>query len=151
MDETQEINEARKQWMSVLAKAPPQLLKGLSENFGNLPSFDWLRPPEIGGVMVRGRMGGTGEPFNVGEMTVTRCALRLESGEVGHAYVQGRDKEHAKVAAVVDAMMQTTRSDEAQAAILDPLEEHAREHRKLREQKAGATKVDFFTMVRGED
>ena len=151
MSETQEMNKARKEWMSVLAKAPPQLLRGLAERLDRVPSFDWLRPPEIGGVMVRGRMGGMGEPFNVGEMTVTRCALRLESGEVGHAYVQGRDKEHAKFAAVVDALMQTARAGETRATILDPLEEHAKKRRRLREQKAGATKVDFFTMVRGED
>ena len=51
---------------------------------------EWLRRPEIGPVMVRGRTGATGLAFNMGEMTVTRCSLRLQGGVVGHGFVQGR-------------------------------------------------------------
>ena len=101
--------------------------------------------------MVRGRMGGTGAPFNLGEMSVTRCALTLPTGEVGHAYVQGRDKDHATRAALVDALMQTSRSEEVQTAVLDPLTEEAATVKTARAAKAAATKVEFFTMVRGED
>ena len=75
--------------------------------------------------MLRGRMGGTGAPFNMGEMTVTRCALKLATGEVGHAYVQGRDKAHAERAALVDALMQTGRADTLRAQLLAPLEAEA--------------------------
>lgn len=142
---------ARKGWMSLLAKAPPARLASLFDEAGPKPGFTWLRPPEVGGVMLRGRMGGTGAPFNMGEMTVTRCALKLASGEVGHAYVQGRDKAHAERAALVDALMQTARADTLRAEVLAPLEAEAQAARTSRAAKAAATRVDFFTMVRGED
>ena len=32
--------------------------------------------------MVRGRVGGTGAPFNLGEMSVTRCSVRLADGSL---------------------------------------------------------------------
>ena len=142
---------ARRAWMSLLAKAPAGRLEALAEAVGDWPAFTWLRVPETGGVMVRGRTGGTGAAFNLGEMTVTRCALRLESGEVGHAYVQGRDKRHAERAAVIDALMQTGRGDALRAAVLEPLEAGMKAGKATRAAKAAATRVDFFTMVRGED
>lgn len=136
--------------MSLLAKAPAKRVAVLTEAL-ELPAFDWLRRPEIGGVMLRGRMGGVGAKFNLGEMTVVRCALRTEGGDVGHAYVQGRDKLHAERAALVDALMQTARAKEVRAAVLDPLEAEMLAAKAARAGKAAATKVDFFTMVRGED
>lgn len=144
-------NAARKAWMGLLARAPKQRVAELVATLDARPAFDWLRRPETGSVMVRGRAGGTGAPFNLGETTVTRCALRLGCGTVGHAYVHGRDKAHAETAALVDALMQTGDAAAVQAAILDPLcaEEDAR--RTTRAAKAAATKVEFFTMMRGED
>ncbi len=143
--------EDRKAWMSLLAKVPTQELGRLWESFGHTPRYGWLRAPEAGGVMVRGRAGATGAPFNLGEMTVTRCSLKLESGEVGHAYVQGRDKQHATRAALVDALMQTDRAGAVRRQILEPLRDALDTARASRAKKAAATKVDFFTMVRGED
>lgn len=151
MTMTQTDTDARKGWMSLLAKAPPARLEALFDQLGARLGFKWLRPPEVGGVMLRGRMGGTGAPFNLGEMTVTRCALKLETGEVGHAYVQGRDKGHAERAALVDALMQTDRANEVTDLLLDPLAREAAAAKTERAAKAAATKVDFFTMVRGED
>ena len=101
--------------------------------------------------MVRGRVGGAGSAFNLGEMTVTRASVRLASGEVGHAWVQGRDKGHALRAAAVDALMQTDRAPELARTILQPLMGQAAAARAARAGKAASTKVDFFTMVRGED
>jgi alpha-D-ribose 1-methylphosphonate 5-triphosphate synthase subunit PhnG len=144
-------NEKRKTWMSLLAKADPQLLAERFAASGQAPDYEWLRAPEVGGAMVRGRMGGTGAPFNLGEMTVTRCSLRLASGQVGHAYVQGRDKTKATQAALVDALMQGEQAEAVQAAILTPLQQARDLARATRAAKAAATKVDFFTMVRGED
>ena len=138
----------RKAWMGLLARAKPARLADL---FPELPAHDLLRAPEIGAVMVRGRIGGTGQPFNLGEMTVTRCALRLGSGAVGHAHVQGRDKSHALRAAVVDALMQTDQAEALQAAVLGPLQAEEVARRASRAAKAAATKVEFFTLVRGED
>ncbi|WP_460272383.1 phosphonate C-P lyase system protein PhnG [Celeribacter sp. ULVN23_4] len=143
--------EARKAWMGLLAKSDAAQLAALIGKLPNLPAFDWLRRPEVGGVMVRGRMGGSGAPFNLGEMTVTRCSLRLDNGAVGHGYVQGRDKKQAEHAALVDALMQGARADEMRGAILVPLGKEQDATRTARAAKAAATKVDFFTMVRGED
>ncbi|WP_082033342.1 phosphonate C-P lyase system protein PhnG [Celeribacter indicus] len=142
---------ARQGWMGLLAAADPGALAARLAALGELPAFEWLRAPEVGGVMVRGRAGGTGAPFNLGEMTVTRCSLRLTTGEVGHAYVQGRDKAHAERAALVDALMQGPQAAALREAVLVPLARMRSAARAARAAKAAATKVDFFTMVRGED
>ncbi|ABF62670.1 phosphonate metabolism PhnG (plasmid) [Ruegeria sp. TM1040] len=143
--------EDRKAWMSLLATAPEARLASLFEAFGHSPEHAFLRAPETGGVMVRGRTGASGAPFNLGEMTVTRCTLKLVSGEVGHGYVQGRSKRQAEMAAKLDAMMQTEAAPELENKILTPLRTERDAAREARAAKAAATKVDFFTMVRGED
>lgn len=151
MKDTVDQNEPRKSWMSLLAKSPKGRAAALLDAAFARPSFTWLRAPEIGSTMVRGRQGGSGAPFNLGEITITRCALRLETGEVGHAYIQGRQKQDAEVAALVDALMQTAAAPDVQAKVLDVLASERATARKERAEKAAATKVDFFTMVRGED
>ena len=143
-------NADRKAWMGLLARAPEARLAALCETI-DIPKATWLRQPEIGGVMVRGRAGGTGAAFNLGEMTVTRCALRLETGAVGHAYVQGRSKAHAERAALLDALMQGDGAEDVRAQVLGPLQAEEDQRRTTRAAKAAATKVEFFTMVRGED
>ncbi|MFP3383521.1 MULTISPECIES: phosphonate C-P lyase system protein PhnG [Tritonibacter] len=149
---TQEIApEARKGWMSLLASAAEGRLVALFDTLEAQPDHDWLRAPETGGVMVRGRTGGTGAPFNLGEMTVTRCTLKIADGTVGHGYVQGRSKRQAELAAKLDAMMQTEAAAEVEDKILTPLRQEKAAARDARAAKAAATKVDFFTMVRGED
>lgn len=141
----------RHAWMSLLAKAPADRLAALWQTYGATPAFDWLRAPEIGATMVRGRLGGTGAPFNLGEMTLTRCSLQLDCGAVGHGYVQGRDKHKARTAALIDALMQGPEADAVKAVILVPLDTEMAAAKADRAEKAAATKVDFFTMVRGED
>lgn len=140
--------EARKRWMSILARSAPPRLAALMPD---LPEHEMLRAPEIVAVMVRGRAGATGAPFNLGEMTVTRCSVRLACGTVGHAWVQGRDKDHARRAAAIDALMQTGAAADIAACVLTPLEGEAAATRAARATRAAATKVEFFTMVRGED
>jgi alpha-D-ribose 1-methylphosphonate 5-triphosphate synthase subunit PhnG len=139
---------ARKGWMSILAKAPPARLAALMPD---RPAHEVLRAPETGAVMVQGRIGATGAAFNLGEMTVTRCSVRLACGTVGHAWVQGRDKGHARRAALADALMQTGAATEVTDRILTPLRAEAAAARTARAAKAAGTKVEFFTMVRGED
>ena len=139
---------ARQAWMGLLARAKPARLADL---FPDLPDHSVLRAPEVGAVMVRGRIGGVGQPFNLGEMTVTRCSLCLGDGPVGHAHVQGRDKAHAIRAALIDALMQTADAEGLQRSVLAPLAADEAHHRTARASKAAATKVEFFTLVRGED
>jgi len=151
MKDTFEENEPRKAWMSLLAKAPEGRVAALLDAAMHRPAFTWLRAPEIGSIMVQGRAGGTGAPFNLGEMTVTRCALTLESGEVGHAYIQGRNKADAEAAALVDALLQGPTVEQLRSMVLEPLEAEQIAKKSQRAAKAAATKVEFFTMARGED
>lgn len=144
-------NSDRQAWMSTLAKAHAADLARLWEGLGMAPEHQMLRAPEVGAVMVRGRAGATGAPFNLGEMTVTRCSLRLGCGAVGHGYVQGRDKGHATTAALVDALMQTGAAKQVREAVVGPLVDAMEAARAKRRAKAAATKVEFFTMQRGED
>ena len=140
--------EPRRRWLSILAKATPGEVTAAWEGLARQPDYRVLRTPEIGMVMVRGRMGGTGDAFNVGEMTVTRAAVRLDTGAAGIGYVAGRDRRHAEIAAVVDAMMQSPDLRPVAEGIVDPLETAQRQRREAAARKAAATKVDFFTMVR---
>jgi alpha-D-ribose 1-methylphosphonate 5-triphosphate synthase subunit PhnG len=151
-------SQGRAQWMSLLAKAPSAILAETVDQYtrqhGSLPSHVWLRRPEIGLAMVRARTGGTGQQFNLGEMSVTRCALRLSSGEIGVAYVAGRDARHAEWAAVFDALLQSDSA--AQVAqvkqiVLAPIEQALAAQRALTEARAEATRVDFMTMVREDN
>ncbi|WP_112323009.1 phosphonate C-P lyase system protein PhnG [Oceanibium sediminis] len=151
MEDTIDTNAERKCWMGLLAKAPEGRAAALLDAALTRPGFTWLRAPEIGSVMVRGRAGGTGAPFNLGEMTVTRCALKLSGGAVGHAYIQGRRKACAEAAALIDALMQTHAGADLRASVLEPLAAEQAAAKQARAAKAAATKVDFFTMVRGED
>ncbi|HKW94143.1 MAG TPA: phosphonate C-P lyase system protein PhnG [Methylomirabilota bacterium] len=143
---------ARARWMSALAQAEPGWLAAARERLDPAPRYRLLRAPETGLVMVKGRAGGTGAPFNLGEMTVTRCSVELDDGRVGHAYVAGRDGRHAETAAVFDALLQDeSRRPALESWVIEPLLT-AREtgHRQARA-RAAATRVDFFTMVRGEE
>jgi len=150
MDGPPDFTGDRRAWMGLMARAPAGRIAALLDATTSRPRFAWLRAPEYGSVMVRGRIGATGGPFNIGEMTVTRCALRLETGEEGHAYLQGRSREDAEAAAVVDALMQTGMADRLRACVLAVLHHEADVRRTTRAAKAAATKVDFFTMMRGE-
>ncbi len=147
----QDQNAGRKQWMSLLAKCDPAELDGAWSALDLSLDHQVLRAPEVGSVMVRGRAGAVGAAFNLGEITVTRCSVRLSSGQDGHAYVQGRDKTKALRAALLDAGMQTAAATKIREKVLTPLSTAATRRQTTRAAKAAATKVDFFTMARGED
>lgn len=138
------VNE-RRAVMGLLSRARPDRL---AELLPTLPEATELRAPQVGTVMVQGRIGGTGAAFNMGEMTVTRCVLQV-GGFAGHAHVQGRDKTHARRAAVVDALWQADRG--SVAGLLATLQAEEAARRQARAAKAAATRVEFFTLVRGED
>lgn len=135
----------RQHWMSVLARAPSEAIEAALNRLGPLPDWSRVRGPETGLVMVRGRAGGSGSPFNLGEMTVTRCTVRLGSGVAGHAYIAGRDERRAELAAVADALLQAM-TGAARDSLIGPLAESQREQRSTRAEKAAATRVEFFAM-----
>ena len=110
-----------------------------------------LREPESGLVMVRGRIGGDGAPFNLGEATVSRAAVRLATGEVGFGYTLGRDRHKARMIALCDALIQTVdHADAVEAKVLAPLRAQLIAERNRRAAETAATRVDFYTLVRGE-
>lgn len=142
----------RQRWMSALARASCERLETAWASLAPSEVITQLRPPEIGMVMTQGRAGGSGQRFNLGEMTVTRAAVKLALGEVGHAYVAGRDKRHAELAAAFDALLQRqAMHDVIERELITPLVQAQVARRKKVARQAAATKVDFFTMARGED
>ena len=141
----------RQEWLGLLATSKPQMLATLWADTGLAPDYVMLRKAETGSVMVRGRAGSVGKAFNLGEMTVTRASLRLADGTVGHGWCQGRDRTQAKTAALLDALMQGPNAARLETAVLAPLREARAERRRSRAERAAATKVDFFTMARGDD
>lgn len=142
--------EARRRWMAVLARADEDDLESAWQGLPDRPGHVFVRQPESGMTMVRGRAGGTGAPFNLGEMTVTRCALRLDGGTMGVAYVKGRSHRHAELAALFDGLMQVpARHDEIARRVIAPLERAERERAEAARRRTAATRVDFFTMATG--
>ena len=142
---------ARQGWMSVLAKARADEVIAAWEGLPEKPSYRPLRGPETGLVMVQARVGGSGPKFNFGEMTVTRCSVKLDGGTVGHAYVAGTDGEHAEIAAVLDALLlDDTRRPALMDEIVSPLAAAHEARGRVRAMKTAATRVDFFTLVRGD-
>lgn len=140
----------RKAVIDTLAKAEPSALAELWARLGLTPSYRLVRGPETGLVMIRGRAGGGGAPFNLGEASVTRATIRLETGEVGHAYALGRDGDKAVRSALLDALWQRE-PDRIEAEVLAPLREQAAEAATRLREETAATRVNFFTMVRGDD
>ena len=147
-----DLNRQRRDTMALLAQGDTETIaRGLAVADCNAAVVE-LRAPEIGLVMLRGRIGGTGAPFNLGEASVARAAVRLASGETGIAYVLGRDLKKARLAAVCDALWQAagTRAG-IERHVLAPLRAARDRRRGTERARTAATKVDFFTLVRGED
>lgn len=135
----------RQRWMGVLARADSVSLKAASA--GKLPEYALIRGPEAGLVMLRGRAGGSGAAFNVGEATVVRCTVRSASGHVGHAYCLGRDERHAELAAAFDAGLQDPALRTPLQQIVRSLAEAQAAASAQEARRAAATQVQFFTMA----
>src|SRR5262249_32494556 len=147
-----ESSRLRYEAMAVLAESSAPEIARCLESIGHTPSHDEIRPTESGLVMVRGRIGGDGAPVNLGEATVGRGAIRLTRGETGFGYVLGRDCAKARLIALCDALMQSDKHREIlESNVLAPIRGRLRAERELRAQQVAATKVEFFTLVRGED
>lgn len=143
---------ARQAWMATLATARTDALMLCSNTVVRQGSFEDIRTSEVGLAQVRGRMGGTGNAFNLGDMTITRCVIRSEEGHYGHSYIAGRSKTHAQRAAELDAMLQSeTYHDTVMQQVIQPLLEQQTTIDRSRREKTASTRVNFFTLVRGED
>jgi alpha-D-ribose 1-methylphosphonate 5-triphosphate synthase subunit PhnG len=152
VDETRGAEHSRRAAMAVLADAKvDEIAQGLRAVV-DPPDYVELRAPETGLVMLRGRIGGEGAPFNLGEATVTRATIQIASGEVGFAYVLGRDATKARLSAVCDALWQSEHYRAAiEREVLAPIRTRVEAERARRRAQTAATRVDFFTLVRGED
>jgi alpha-D-ribose 1-methylphosphonate 5-triphosphate synthase subunit PhnG len=140
----------RKAAMTVLAHSDAAKIASYLEAIA-LPDYENLREPENGLVMVRGRAGGDGAPFNLGEATVSRAAVRITSGEVGFGYTLGRDREKAQMIALCDALVQSNEFAAAvEANVLAPLRAAMMATQARKAAETAATRVDFYTLVRGE-
>jgi alpha-D-ribose 1-methylphosphonate 5-triphosphate synthase subunit PhnG len=140
----------RKAAMAVLAHCDAAQIAGYLDAI-TVPAYENLREPENGLVMVRGRIGGDGAPFNLGEATVSRAAVRLATGEVGFGYALGRDRQKARMIALCDALVQSNEfADLVETSVLAPLRAAMISGRDRRTAETAATRVDFYTLVRGE-
>jgi alpha-D-ribose 1-methylphosphonate 5-triphosphate synthase subunit PhnG len=140
----------RKAAMAVLAHSDAAKIACYLETIA-LPGYENLREPENGLVMVRGRVGGDGAAFNLGEATVSRAAVRIASGEVGFGYTLGRDREKARMIALCDALVQSNEFAAAvEANVLAPLRAAMMATQARKAAESAATRVDFYTLVRGE-
>lgn len=151
-----EKNEAaageRKRVADLLARAERNELVEAFEALAEKPAVQTVRGPETGLVMVRGRIGGGGAPFNLGEVTVTRATIRLGSAAVGHAQALGTDRERARLAAIFDALWQDEEmKDFVETTLLAPIAARIAEADRRKADETAATRVDFFTMVRGDN
>lgn len=145
----------------VLALTPRESLETRWAALGIRAIHRCVRGPETGMAMLRGRMGGTGNAFHLGEMTLTRASVAVDAAALGsdsvaqeilgHGWVRGRDHRHAELIALVDACAQhggwAPRID---AELIAPLQDELEARQAQASRAAAATRVDFFTMVRGE-
>lgn len=152
MQLSDDVHPARCAAMAILAQSDAAGIERGLAAADCAAAFVDLRAPEVGLVMLRGRIGSSGAPFNVGEATVTRAAVQLASGERGFAYILGRDPNKARLAALCDALWQADASrDRVERHVLAPLRAALEQRQQHEHARTAATKVDFFTLVRGED
>jgi alpha-D-ribose 1-methylphosphonate 5-triphosphate synthase subunit PhnG len=144
--------EQRRRCIELLAQTSCDELKAAWNGLSKKPTVKPVRGPETGLVMVRGRIGGGGSPFNLGEATVTRATILLASGTAGHAQALGTDKEKAWLSAIFDALWQEAETRNfVETALLSPTESRIAAEDRQNAEETAATRVDFFTMVRGDD
>jgi len=146
---------SRRRWLAVLAHAPRPLLQSLAQELATVP-FDVLRAPEVGLTMLRGRIGNSGDRFNVGEATLTRCVVRHHDDSanpagrtvrIGVGYVLGRDPERAGWVARFDALLQQPRwQARLQAEVIAPLAAETARQRAAAQRETAASRVRFFNL-----
>ena len=147
--QTKQPDSQRAQWLSILAQTDPEQLDQAWQNITDKPEYRFLRKPETGMILVQARAGNTGKRFNFGEMTVSRCAVQTAGGQTGFGYVAGFRKQAAERIAVLDAMLQDpARYDELKTGYIDPMAQKIESQKDQVASRAGATKVNFFTMPR---
>lgn len=144
--------KARQYWMSVLAHSQPEELDQHWLALKLTTDYQVLRAPEFGLARVQARIGGRGNRFVMGDVTLTRAVIRLADGTCGYSYITGRDKAHAERCALLDALLQqAAQRPLLLEKVITPLAASREERLRLRAHEIASTKVDFFTLVRGDN
>jgi alpha-D-ribose 1-methylphosphonate 5-triphosphate synthase subunit PhnG len=141
----------RQRWMAVLSRATAGEISAILEVHGGLPEYTVMKDAQVGTVMIEGRAGGTGQRFNLGEATTTRCVVRLRDGILGVSYALGSDRRKALLAALLDGRLQQWGPNHALMACVSALASRQQAARQCASRKAASTKVDFFTLARGDE
>jgi alpha-D-ribose 1-methylphosphonate 5-triphosphate synthase subunit PhnG len=142
----------RQRLMRICAMATEPELAAAMAQLVPVLTFEVVRAPQVGLVMVRGRIGGSEQPFNLGEATVTRASVQLPTGEMGHAYLLGRDLQKSYLAAAIDAAGQNRDyAAQLEDCLITPVSHRISAAQATRQSQTEATRVNFFTLVRGED
>ena len=142
----------RQHWMSVLAHSQPAELAARLNALNITADYEVIRPAETGLVQIQARMGGNGERFFAGDATLTRAAVRLTDGTLGYSSVLGRDTQHAERCALIEAPMQpTSHLQNLSETLIAPLEADRAARLAARQAEVNTSRVDFFTLVRGDN
>lgn len=142
----------RQHWMSVLAHSTPASLNDRMKALNLAVEYRVIRPPETGLIQLQGRMGATGDRFLAGDTTLTRAVIQLTSGTYGYSYILGRDKGHAECSALIDALLQEkTHHLNLMETLIGPLDAERTALRARRQRHISTSRVDFFTLVRGDN
>jgi alpha-D-ribose 1-methylphosphonate 5-triphosphate synthase subunit PhnG len=140
--------EQRREWISLLGSADPRFLEDQKKNLNLDLAPDYMVPPETGMVMMQARQDGAGNRFNLGEVTVSRCILKVND-VMGYAMVMGPDLHHAELAAFFDALFQMPDLD-LRNALVSELRRMKNKRHAQDAAEVQTSKVEFFTMKRGE-
>jgi alpha-D-ribose 1-methylphosphonate 5-triphosphate synthase subunit PhnG len=139
---------SRQAWLAILARAPAAAITEHLPAAPALPAHQILRGPETGMAMLRGRIGGAGSAFNLGEMTIARCSIRDAAGRIGHGYAAGRDFAQVELIARLDAVLQDAALHNLyDSAVIRPLAALQTARRAATEARAAGTEVKFFTLA----
>ncbi|MFH2093346.1 MAG: phosphonate C-P lyase system protein PhnG [Pseudomonadota bacterium] len=146
---TQTIN--REDWIGLLGSADPADLESALEKLNHSIEFTHIVKPETGMLMVQAKADGSNSRFNLGEITVSKCILEINGQYMGAGWTMGSNLRHAELAALFDGLFQDPLLQETLNQTLIPLlkdKQLAKDERRLKD--AADTKVEFFTLKRGE-
>lgn len=142
--------EQRQEWISLLGSADPVWLEKQNTclNLDLEPVF--IVKPETGMIMMQARQDGSGPRFNLGEVTVSRCILKLGT-TMGYSMVMGSNLRHAQLAALFDALLQKPEQGlNLQNNLVPKLRQIRDQKRREYKEDIETSKVEFFTLKRGE-
>lgn len=133
----------RKKRFEILARADSATLSPIAEEVLRTAKVDVLKKPETSLVMLRALDSITGDPFNMGEVLVTECEVRL-GNHVGYSLIMGEEPERALAAAIIDAALESGRASAPSIeGKLWQEEQRLRTERRQENALIGRTRVNF--------